>query len=210
MPGSTPSGLPYPLPTEPVSAGAAAIRDLAEAVAPAIPLVSALPSSPHDGAVVDYLVDPAGIFWRFRYRASSPSVHKWECVGGGHLHMPQTADQTLNNLAYQPATGIGTLTLPLAGDYDVSLWCTIYYVGSSAFAGWATIKVGAAAAGDALAAIFQSPNPGGATSMASVGREMRLTDLAAGTVLAMNHKTNGGVGVGFGGRSFRVIPLRVH
>lgn len=32
MPANTPLGLPYPLPTEPVSAGAAAIRSLAEAV----------------------------------------------------------------------------------------------------------------------------------------------------------------------------------
>lgn len=32
MPGSTPTGLPYPLPTEPVSAGAGAIRSLAEAL----------------------------------------------------------------------------------------------------------------------------------------------------------------------------------
>lgn len=32
MPGLTPHGLPYPLPTEPVAEGAAAIRSLAEAV----------------------------------------------------------------------------------------------------------------------------------------------------------------------------------
>lgn len=32
MPANTPNGLPYPLPTDPVAEGAAAIRDLAEAI----------------------------------------------------------------------------------------------------------------------------------------------------------------------------------
>src|SRR4051794_15998509 len=56
-------------------------------------LVSALPSSPSDGQVVNYLADGTnGIVWRLRYRAASGSAYKWEYVGGGFLRVGFTAE----------------------------------------------------------------------------------------------------------------------
>lgn len=95
MPAVTARGMPYPLPTEPVAEGAQAIRNLAEAVAPA--LVSTLPASPYDGQEVFYLADAAaGVVWHLCYRAASPSAYKWEFVGGAslfQLYRPRSVDQ---------------------------------------------------------------------------------------------------------------------
>jgi hypothetical protein len=81
----TPLGLPYPLPADPVSAGAADIRALAEAVDSLVRgYGTVLPASPVNGqefVLVDSITAPF-YQWRLRYNAGSTYPQKWEFVGG--------------------------------------------------------------------------------------------------------------------------------
>lgn len=51
------------------------------------PLRAAFPNNPQDGQEIRFLIDAAnGIEWQFRYRETSSSARKWECIGGGYLY----------------------------------------------------------------------------------------------------------------------------
>jgi hypothetical protein len=78
-----------------------------------------------DGDEVVYTADATvGIRWRFKYRTASASSYKWEFVGGSQLAYDGGYGWTwgtwvaCSSLSHQ-ATGV-SLTVPLAGDYDVT------------------------------------------------------------------------------------------
>lgn len=87
-----------------------ALRDL---VAP--PVVTALPSSPTDGARVRLRL-AEGVLSPLRYNAASSSAYKWEADGVGvMLTSGNFTGGTPVNF-----TGLSSLTVPLTGEYDVS------------------------------------------------------------------------------------------
>src|SRR4051794_40571617 len=92
-------------------------------VALGVELVTALPASPYNGQIVDYLADATnGVVWRLRYRSASASAYKWEFVGGAPLRAYIAAQETVAwNAGYpNPATVGPTVTVPVAGDYDIA------------------------------------------------------------------------------------------
>lgn len=88
------------------------------------PLVGSLPRAPYDGQEVYYIASSAfAVVWHLRYRADSPVAFKWEYLGGPPLSAQQGAggnQTTANNAAYTAMTTTPSLTLALAGAYNLS------------------------------------------------------------------------------------------
>lgn len=86
-------------------------------------VVTSLPIAPVDGQECYFLADAtAGVNWHLKYRAASASAYKWEFIGGGYLFARQGAAFTAatGSGAYaDPGASMPTVTVPLAGDYDV-------------------------------------------------------------------------------------------
>jgi hypothetical protein len=86
------------------------------------PPVTSLPGSPVDGQEIYYIADATnGVVWQFRYRSASPSTYKWEFVGGAPLVAVGGGGST-SSTTYQ-TTGTPSLTLTLAGDYEIDTGC---------------------------------------------------------------------------------------
>ena len=87
-------------------------------------LVSVLPSSPTEGMEV-YFQNSAmatlGVEWHLRYRATSASSYKWEFVGGGPMLATGMGSLTQTTVTTAPLTGGPTFTVPLAGEYEVTI-----------------------------------------------------------------------------------------
>jgi hypothetical protein len=98
------------------------------------PVVTTLPASPWDGQEVYFLANAAqGIMWHLRYRVAAVGPYKWEVIGGSSLQAQDTSIRDLYISAVYPlwdvlydassgnAPATMTLTLPLAGDYDITI-----------------------------------------------------------------------------------------
>lgn len=85
--------------------------------------VTSLPGSPVDGQECYYVADATnGVLWHLKYNAGSASPYKWEFVGGPPLRAAIVTTETFNgttNVFSDLATPGPSVTLPLAGDYDV-------------------------------------------------------------------------------------------
>jgi len=78
-----------------------------------------LPSSPGDGESFYYIADGTnGVVWHLRYRAAAAGSYKWEFVGGGILYSRDANARTTSSATFQ-TTGSPSITLPLAGDYEL-------------------------------------------------------------------------------------------
>lgn len=173
--------------------------------------VTSLPGSPYDGQEIYYLADATnGVVWHLKYRAASASAYKWEYVGGSEMlsgvdtQETNTADNTWRALA----TAGPSVTVPLAGDYEVKIEGEMIngIVNGTTAMGY---DVGATAASFTDAARHNEPT-GAANSQTTVGRRRRKTALAASTALVAKYLSNGGGSNGlFGFRSMRVRPVRV-
>lgn len=58
--------------------------------------------------------------WRFRYNAASSSAYKWEFIGGVPMYANQETASTTTSGSYVDPTNTCTLTLPFAGDWELS------------------------------------------------------------------------------------------
>lgn len=82
-----------------------------------------LPSNAADGESVYFVASATnGVVWEFRYREASTSTHKWEFVGGAALSTAAEGNITTESTAPVALTAGPTLALPLAGDYEISLY----------------------------------------------------------------------------------------
>ena len=185
-------------PTEPVEVGAVWIDTDAEppAWASGIPLVTSLPTSPVDGQEVYYqsaAMAADGVVWHLRYRASSSSAYKWEIIGQPPPLISLFGSDNYVAPAYgsyfQPGGAAVGVTVPLAGDYDVTGLCTGQMNTTGAASHHLAIfKGGVQQTSDqfawfAYAAQFDK----GQTSIRT-----RLTAVAAATVLEVRAKINRG------------------
>jgi len=168
------------------------------------PLVTALPSSPPpvDGQECYFLADAAnGVIWRLRYRAGSSSPYKWELVGGQRLYAVNNAGANITSATFADPPGITppSITVPLAGDYDIYQAAQLQAPGSQFIV--AAVKVGAAAAVD---------DDGIITTAAQdyPSRNQRKTGIAAATVIKHQYRVSGGTG-GILRCELAVMPVRV-
>jgi hypothetical protein len=193
---STTLGIPFPTGTDLVSNGPAEMQALATQVDLLLPhVVTTLPGSPFDGQLIDYVADStAGVVWRFRYRAASPSAHKWEFVGGPALYAGDGGSHSgtsgTSGTWQAPNTG-NALVVPFAGDYqvEVALGATITSVGGANITpGFATTGAPSGVLGQG----FGITNAGSSMAVTLVGALLRALELAASTitpVIAFNVST---------------------
>jgi hypothetical protein len=168
MPSTTPRGLPYPLPTEPIADGATAIKNLADALDPRGELAYAelaAPKSSSNGvpATLDLVlaapavVVPAGIVvyvefgahsWQQTLQGGINLLHLFYSFNGGaDGYLGELTRQQINNINW-PQGGIFVrrrVNGPAPGTY-------VFKVGISVQTGQATINAGPGGAGQILPA----------------------------------------------------------
>jgi hypothetical protein len=170
--------------------------------------VTSLPGAPVDGQEINYVADSAnGIIWKLKYRAASASAYKWEFVGGSSLDAYVDAGENYAGVGYGNAATVGpSVTVPLAGNYDV----TLEFAGSgpSGEYGRMAFMVGASAATDADAVELSSPNTASIYDYTSVSRTRRNGPYTAGTVLKAQYHS-GGAAFTFKQRRISIRPTRV-
>lgn len=185
------------------------VRPLAGVGDLGVPLVDYLPTAlqAYDGQVIDYLADATnGVVWRFRYRAASGSSYKWEFIGGPPLSSVVATSESRSNSSYGALTTPGpSVTVPLAGDYDISLAARM--ISPSGQLAQFSYDIGGTGAvdGDALHA-------GGSASTvdAFIGRpDNRKTIAAASTVLLAKYRSTSGGAATFSDRRISIRPVRV-
>ena len=169
--------------------------------------VTTLPTAPVNGQEVYYVADATnGIVWHLKYRSASASAYKWEFVGGPSLFAEIATNETTASTTYVAlATAGPTVTVPLAGDYDVEISLRNLNSGAG-LACLRSFSIGATAAVDADAAVG-APAVGSTDSFCSL-RYRRKTALAASTALAAKYRVTGGTG-SFITRAMQVTPVRV-
>ena len=155
--------------------------------------VLALPVSPTDGQECYYVADAVnGIIWHLRYNAGSASAYKWEVIGGTPLfnEIVTSATENMTNTAvYSAVTTPGpSLTLPLAGDYDIETECQAYHSTTGLMAMSYDIGATGATHADAAASYSSVANLGAYT----LRRSRRKTGLTAGVTLTAKYVTNTG------------------
>lgn len=93
------------------------------------PLVNVLPANPIDGQECYYqsttvvvggqTMAQIGLVWHLRYNVNSPSLYKWEFVGGNEIisNVPTDQARTAGGANNDLATVGPSVTVPLLGDY---------------------------------------------------------------------------------------------
>lgn len=171
--------------------------------------LSALPLNPWDGQIINFSADATnGVVWTFRYWAGSPSAYKWEFIGGTSLFSEVVTSESTTSTTYANLTTTGpSITVPLAGDYQVEIAASNYNNGVNSNLMSYSIGGTAASDSDAWKIDFATANK------AQVGARSRLkTGLAAATALVAKYRVSGGAGAYgdvSGNRIMRVTPVRV-
>lgn len=178
------------------------------AVVTPIAVVSVLPGAPIDGQEIFYLADATnGVVWHLKYRSASASAYKWEYVGGADLSAEVATSEGTASLTYVDLTTAGpSITVPLAGDYDISHGFAGLHATNNG-ACYSSYTIGATAANDAdLARVVQPSTNSSAQS--SVSRMRRKTGISASSVIKQQYRTSTGTAT-FQDRWLRVLPVRV-
>lgn len=170
-------------------------------------LVTSLPGAPYDGQEILFLADATNrIIWPLRYNAAG-GTYKWETLGQATpLYAEVSAFQSLNNTTFTDLTTFGpSLTVPLAGDYDIEVSAQIAPPATAQAYGSIAPAIGAAAAATADETIWQTPAAG--LSGANVSQPYRKTGIAVAAAVTMKYRSSGNTS--FGQRKLRVRPVRV-
>lgn len=167
------------------------------------PYQATLPGSPSDEDEVYLIADAtAGVIWHLRYNAGSASAHKWEFVGGSALFDFETASESRDDAAYAGLTTAGpSITVPLAGDYDVSVASRqIVAAGDN---GYHSYDLGGLGPFDSWSA-----STAGLEDAVQNARVVRHLGVAASAAIVSEYRSVGG-SVTFDERQMRIIPIRV-
>ncbi len=156
-----------------------------------LPRVTDLPITPKDRTQVLYQADLTNsVYWLLVYLANSPSIYKWNYLGGSGMRAVNAgASMTTSSATFVDLSTTGpSITVPRAGDYRV--WW-LFNGTHSAVGGFGVmaIKNGAAATADAHGVIGQA---GGAGYNWSTDGSEEITVAAAGTVLLAQYRTGSG------------------
>lgn len=193
------------------------IKALAVALDPLVkplvnpPYVTALPGAPVDGQEC-YLqtaaMAAAGVIWHLRYRASIADAYKWEFLGGAPMTVRQDATYTLpgGQASYVPPSNAVTLTVPVAGIYDVAAEADIWHGQVSSFnSTYYSYTVGPTVASDTWCAAL-----GIAAAIASVSKTYRHTVTSPFTLIERVRTTAvAGTTCPFNRRRLSALPVRV-
>lgn len=176
-----------------------------------ISLVTSLPGSPSTGDQVmftDSLTVPT-YRWHLIYNASDSGSYNWQYIGGTPMVAEVATEQSTSSSTYTDLATTGpSITVPLAGDYDVEIGARLTHNGTNNGA-WMSYAIGGAGAVDADGIAAYSPLALGA--YASLARTKRQTGLSASTALVAKYKEqNASASSAFAGYRFmRVTPVRV-
>lgn len=164
---------------------------------------AALPAAPANNQEVIYVADAAnGVEWRLRYRQAQAA---WFYIGGPPLMVTIDTLETTASLAYVALTTAGpSITVPLAGDYDVRLEASIAN-NTANDGGRMSFDVGATAALDADGILHL----GSANADALMSGTRRKTGLAAATALVSKYRALVGGTATFRFRRMLVTPVKV-
>lgn len=171
-------------------------------------LVTSLPGTPADGQEVYYVADAAnGVLWHLRYRAAASGSFKWEYLGGTELYAANDASVTgITSAAYIAPTGPMALTLPLAGDYMMTVMANTW----NATAGFYNAYLSYAASGDSQAtADARAAASAIASVSASVSKTTRVNGVTAGRVYDERVRVDSGGSASISGRRLMARPVRV-
>ena len=186
------------------------IQTFLNKLAPTVPVVTSLPTSPADGTVIDYVADSTnGVVWRFRYRSASASSYKWEALGPSPIGEALTGSTTRAVSTYGDvaAGAMTTWTLPFAGDYRIEIGANMA-PGSAGHGMLASFSVAGATAldTDAALAYFGAGTAPGQSSFHNVALK---TGLAAGTTIQPKFKAQGASAGTVDKRYIWITPRRV-
>jgi hypothetical protein len=174
--------------------------------------VTVLPGSPVNGQDCYFLADATnGVVWHLKYRSASASAYKWEFVGGAALFSEVLTAESTASTTYVALTTAGpTVTLPLAGDYAVTVGATATENSAAWVSAAMSYDIGASAAVDADAALLTNTATQFERVQGSVNRERRKTGMLATAALTAKYRNAGGSGTAsFQDRWMRVTPVRV-
>jgi hypothetical protein len=176
-----------------------------------------LPNPTDHGMIVDYVADsPNGVMWRFRYNASSGSSYKWEYIGSGQFLWNET-DQALHSItstSYVSLPGGPSITIPLAGEYDLEYGGSLYLDTSYGVASmtWSAAGVSGSAS-DEDACYHDCYDPSGFNAINTVraygSRQIRRIFPAGASVQLVYRVFQGGAHGWFYDRWIRATPVRV-
>jgi len=177
-------------------------------------VVAALPGSPVDGQQIYLLADATnGVVWHLRYRAASASAYKWEFVGGGLLQVTNSATRTGTSAGISSTMAIGavagnTVTVPLAGDYDIDVLIVNYSTPTSVSFG-ANVVTTAAPTVPLMSIAALGPTAP-STQYATAASFGAVLAIAAGTVLTPGITFTGAtIAWTTAGSELRIRPTRV-
>ena len=164
------------------------------------PIVTQLPSNATVGDQVVYAADATnGVYWSLYY--DGVGTYPWKFVGGAPLVAVVAAGSATTSASYVALSG-PTLTLALAGDYDISASFSASFNGSAS----AAIGVQIASGSDENYAWGITEAPGFNTTHVGTYRK---TVTAASSVLTSKVKSPQGSNVTFSERVLRATPIRV-
>lgn len=162
-----------------------------------------LPSNPDHGELF-VLTVADGLAWNFRYNAGSASSFKWEFTGGPPLQAYSAGAVATASSSYTDLGG-PAVTIPLAGDYMVTISCTMGSSGADNMVMSFTVGGSAASDSDALGHIESSSG-----NVFGSSRVVQKTGLAAATVLSTRYRNRSNVNFSsFSNRFISVEPIRV-
>lgn len=173
-------------------------------------LVTALPANPVHGDLCTYTDSTSSPTYRFRlqYNVLSASSYKWEVIGGTPMVGRDDDSRTTTSTSYVtvPTDGM-TLTLPLAGDWDITAEGTV----ESPVGGWTyySYSVGGTAASDLWSLDgVTGVTAGSGNSWFPGSKTTRHTGRAASDAITEKIRVNTGTG-GVHNRRLRAMPVRV-
>ena len=173
------------------------------------PRVAALPSSPANGEEVEFLADPGdGIVWHLRYLQDLPGASKWTMAGGPALYEAATPDVPIPGAAgvWQNIAD-GSLTVPVAGLYDVSFRAGFAIDSTNSFE-FVAARIVKSGGGDLGAEISAHALPAGNVGQQDAVPNVRVT-LAANTTLSWQAFRTVAAASVVRGRYLTVTPVRV-
>lgn len=171
-------------------------------------IVTALPSTADEGDQIVYDTGTSGVRWHLVYDTSDGTTYPWLFIGGPALYAEVTTQQTTQSASFTDLSTTGpTVTLPLAGDFDVEVGCRAHVNTNAGFAGM-SYAIGASAATDADA-IFHNEPAGDNTSPQNIMRKRRKTGLTAVALTSKYRVNNAANTATFEHRWISALPVRV-
>ncbi len=167
--------------------------------------VSSLPASPINQQECYYIVDSTSL-WHLKYRTTT---NKWHFIGGASLSHEVGeaiggASVNTTNTSYVDLTGGPTVTVPLAGTYEILFGAHSYNSGA-AYAVM-SVKLGGAATSDNQAAMIYG-NSG--VGIGTIVRGIRTGSLTASTEIKCQYRAFAAGTAHFYTRWLKVVPVLI-